>query len=336
MATRLMHKPRQEPKRKQKKGKHNSKKRTILSPKSKAAAKFSSLNEFLILKVSSPAARSERSSLPLLPELLYNLTPGTKNLAYLSGFSCGLDLSLKHNKGNTINTLLCALENAGFTNIMYYPSRRDLIISAKHLDCSTDLKKNIHTFEAGLIAGYLSESTGRRVNVVERQCAHNSRNSCQFLTERFGKMQIPESYEGVDSGVDAIAKSVSSAKPLSRISDSYYILEMLPLTKGTIPQDLSKLLFIIGAKAAGEKFKFANQNMGNLASLIAARQVKIERKGRGISSIKIIFTRTSSISAYTDLATALMAGIISKAIKKQASISRTMNSDGSYSVTFSL
>ena len=336
MATRRDHKPMRKQKKAKQKASPSSQRRAIRRPQRKTAIEFTSLNEFLISKVSSSAPVSERNSLPLLPELLYNLTPGTKNLAYLSGFSCGLDLSLKHNKSNTINTLFGALENAGFTHIMYYPSRRDLIISAKHLDCATDLKKNIHTFEAGLIAGYLSESTGRRVNIVERQCTHGQANSCQFLVEKFGKMQDPQIYEGIDSGVKAISNSLSSRKNHSRISDSYYMLQMLPLTQGAISQDLSKLLFVIGARAAGEKFKFDNQSTLNLASLIAARQIKIVRKGRGISSVRITFTRASSISAYTDLATSLLAGIISKGQSKQARISRTMNGDGSYLVTFSL
>src|SRR5690348_7501053 len=93
-----------------------------------------SFHDLLISIIGAP--RSTMKSSGMLLELLYNLTPSTRNVGYNSGFQAGYRLSELHNNTNSLHHLINALTNAGFSNILYHPHKGSAIFEmSHHQDC---------------------------------------------------------------------------------------------------------------------------------------------------------------------------------------------------------
>ncbi|MDE1850310.1 MAG: 4-vinyl reductase [Candidatus Micrarchaeota archaeon] len=304
------------------------------SPKvqNQQASGFSDLEGFLVKGISKHS-NSPKSASHILSELLYNITPSMRGLGYLSGFRAGLKLSSSHNPTNTIHPLVAALENAGFSRILYHPDKHSVVIRAHHHpDCESGAKKQVHVFEAGLIAGYLTESTHMTLRAIENRCVHEGGSVCQFLAERDVEMGQVSAFEGMDEMIDALILAIGRRKIDSRISDGYFALQMLPLTKGPINSELSKLFYVIGERVASKTPKITEHTAQNLCALFGLRKIKLEKGRRGISGISATFAQSNSLSGYAELVSSFLSGMLYQKYGKVASTERRLGADGSYTL----
>lgn len=303
-------------------------KRRIAPSRSPFAIK--NLEEALLSKLNHSDLKKE--SVPVLLELLYNLTPSTRNMGYNYGFHLGIKISEMHNSANTIHPLLNALSNAGFSNLLYYPHKNSVVIEAMHhQDCKMNLNATLHILEAGMIAGYLSHSTGLKMNAIESRCAHGSKGKCQFTIEQINEINAPNTFEGT-SEIESSIKDSMQKKSSSAIPTSYFMLAISPLTKSPIQEQLSKLLFIVGQGVSKDNIAPSDSNLGNLAFLFSLQNIKASRKGKRLSSLLLNFKKESSIKEYADLISPFFSGLLYSATGKLPKISLLLGRDQSYSL----
>ena len=151
----------------------------------KAAAKRRSLSTdagsssgLLIRKMLESESGEERQL--LMQDLIYNISGDLRKLAYESGF--GLGEEIYESSDRTLGALERTLENAGFGKVLYRPfESHGTITTYKVRPKGKALDAEIHSFESGLIAGYLSAHTKRPIYVRELKCTYNGSNFCQFV-----------------------------------------------------------------------------------------------------------------------------------------------------------
>ncbi|MDE1846900.1 MAG: hypothetical protein KGH52_02465 [Candidatus Micrarchaeota archaeon] len=289
------------------------------------------LEGYLIERISKPGQRHSLSS-TLLPELLYSVSPATKGLAYNAGYTLGMKLSMRHNMAKSITPLINALENAGFSRILYHPHKRDLIIEATHEDCDSNAKKNLHAFEAGLIAGYLTESTGKSVSVAERQCTHNRRSFCQFVIEYSPQLASMEPFEGVREMVGALEEEIRKGEMKSRASDEYQLLQMLPLSRGELGSEISKLLYAVGGMLVEDGIALDERGAKSMRELLGLKKIELTRKKGAIQTVRLDYKIVNSMKGYADITSALVVGMLHSTYKRMPERSSRLNSDGSYTM----
>jgi len=299
-------------------------------------SEFADLEGFLVKGISKHSS-SPKSASHILSELLYNITPSMRGLGYLSGFRAGLKLSSNHNSSNTIHPLVVALENAGFSKIFYHPNKHSVVIRAHHHpDCENGAKKQMHIFEAGLIAGYLTESTHMNLRVIENRCVHEGGSVCQFLAERDVEIEQVSAFEGMDEMIETLIASLGRRRIDGRISDDYFALQMLPLTKGPINAELSKLFYVMGERVASKTPKITEQTAQKLCVLFGLRKIKFEKGRRAVSGINATFAPSNSLSGYAELVSAFLSGMLYQKYGKVASTQRRLGGDGSYTLELAI
>lgn len=281
-----------------------------------------SLEDVMISRFALP---NNKEGSGILAELLYNLTPSTRGLGYGSGFHVGVRLSELHNLTNSIHPLINALNNAGFSNVLYYPHKQTAVIEAlHHQDCNMPLNSTLHIFEAGVIAGYLSHSTGTHMSVQEVSCAHGPHQKCQFAIEQQTEINYPDAFEGTTQIESSIKESALAKRP-GVISSSYFSLLLTPLTKNPLRQELSKLLFIVG-----QRFGTDPMLIENLSHIFLAHRVVVQKRGKVLKSIQIEFFKESSSKAYLDLVLPFFSGILFSEQRKLPKVSTSLTKSGNY------
>ncbi|MDE1869847.1 MAG: 4-vinyl reductase [Candidatus Micrarchaeota archaeon] len=290
-------------------------------------ATSSSFHDLLISRIGSPLSTMKSSD--LLIELLYNLTPSTRAMGYNSGFQAGYRLSELRNGTNSLHILINALTNAGFSNILYHPHKSSAIFEmSHHQDCKINLDATLHIFESGLIAGYLTHSTGRRMIVMERACAHGGNGRCQFVAEQIGDINAPVAFEGTEQLVRSIKSSLSQ-KTEKKISTEYFSLALLPLTAAPVKEQLAKLLFLVGSEVSRE-IVLSEANLPEFCRIFSLDKMDIETKKGGISSIGLTFNHLLSNSGYVELASSFFSGMVFRRAGAVPRLSRRIGKGGSY------
>ncbi|HUB92858.1 MAG TPA: hypothetical protein VL945_02760, partial [Candidatus Saccharimonadales bacterium] len=98
-----------------------------------------------------------------LQGLLYNSTESMRQLSYNYGFSIGKNLYSRTSK-ESIAPLLGVLESAGIGRMLYMPVIDTAIIkSSTRTPQEIEAKNNLHSYEAGLISGYLSAHSSNMI-----------------------------------------------------------------------------------------------------------------------------------------------------------------------------
>ncbi|MDE1855824.1 MAG: 4-vinyl reductase [Candidatus Micrarchaeota archaeon] len=281
--------------------------------------------DFLMQRISLHATKRADA---LLAELLYNLTPATKSLGYASGFGAGLVLSAKHNKFNTIHPLINALENAGFHSILYRPGRSAVVIDAHHNpDCKHGIDGEMHVFEAGMIAGYLSHATGRRLNVHEKLCAHGKSSACRFVGSEDQQLNHIEGFGGIEEMRREMRNAMSKHRE-AKVSGEYFSLQIIPFTKEPLRTEMVKLMHQVGKGLPSSKL--SAEALRSMAALFDARSVKVKKEGR-TTTARIELHPENSSGGYADIVAAFFAGMVHKDGKRMV-IDRKPGSDGSYTI----
>ncbi|MDE1846376.1 MAG: 4-vinyl reductase [Candidatus Micrarchaeota archaeon] len=314
-------------KKKSSKPKLRAPKRRAIARRNSPRAVSGNLEDLLISQIALP--KFEKQSSHLLPELLYNLTPSTRSLGYNSGFRMGERLSELHNASNSLHPLINALMCGGFSNVMYYPHKNSAIFEmVHHKECKMDLNATLHIFESGLIAGYLSHSTGARMTVTETMCAHDAKGKCQFVAERTGAISEPAAFEGTAQIVGSIRSAIANGNEKS-VSGSYFALAIAPLTRSPLKEELAKLLFVVGRELS-PTLELNQVSLERLATIFSLREAGATSNRKGVTSINFALAPISSTSNYLDLVAALFSGVLSHKAAKTPHLTRGLSRDGSY------
>ncbi len=287
--------------------------------------------EFLLKKITEPPAKAPERHLQL-QDLLYNVAPELQTLAFRSGFKLGSDAFACSD--GTIGSLEHILENAGLGKVSYYPfETRSMFASYRIKAKSVNLGINTHTFEAGVIAGFLSAHSKSTVTASEVACVFNGARACQFVAVG-GESFNPQDSSSLDmvSIVRALDLGIRNAEARKGES-AYYMLAIRPLLSEPMLGEASKFLYLSG------KMLVASQKAHNFAFMVKKASdflgidgVKVTDGKNGSAVVRLAYNTTTSVSRFVDLSTALLSGMFKGAFGRNVKVKRDTDSKGIYIV----
>lgn len=298
---------------------------------------YGDMEELLVRNISKKIEKQSKTTSSLFPHMLHNMTASARMLAYKSGFSVGRNLFLGSGESTNAVSLINALESAGLGRVMYSPFSDRVVVTAKHTPSEHRLNHKTHVFEAGLIAGYLSASSGRNITVSESHCIQEDSDFCQFVAKP-GEMGVPEeeeitAYNSLNDLADAFASRIYSVDFAHRVRDEYYVLSILPFIQERVQEEASKVLYLVGKRIGAGKSAIDDKKFAGLADVIGASTIKIVKmEGNKPKLIRLKYKPSNSFKSYTDLSAALVVGILENLYGTKLQVVRRVNSDRSYTL----
>lgn len=280
---------------------------------------------------------SERRHL-LIQDLIYNLSCELCDLAYSSGFDLGAEAYKDSDR--TFDALGRLLNNAGMGKTTFRPFEHHGIVTAYGVDShGARLGVNIHAFEAGLIAGFLSAHARKRIIVREMNCAYNGAGFCQFVASSLlGKVEDHGKAVSLGKLATLVDSSMRSRASLGT-SKPYYALLTRPLLNEPMLSNASKLMYLIGKKIAESVPRNPREferGVARMASYLGIERAKVT-SGRGRSrAIDLYYDHYCSTSGFVDLTTAMLAGFSKGVFNKNVYVQKRLSGRGNYSVRMSL
>jgi predicted hydrocarbon binding protein len=273
----------------------------------------------------------------LLPTLIYNSTDSMKRLAYGYGFSVGKELFLTAGREG-ITPLLRVIENAGIGRTLYMPVIDTVVIkSATRIKHSINAQNNIHSYEAGMISGYLSGYTSSAIFTIETHCMYNGAPFCQFVSNSENIRGPSNSKFTLHKTIETITEAINaSEKQLGGKEQNYMLLCLLPILKKPLLEESSRLMFIAGKRYAeltsggGE----LERNLERLAFFFDIREMKIA-KSKSETSVVLKYNAYNSMEGYLELSTKAFIGFLSKRFNSVVRLREGRLGSG-YSITLSV
>lgn len=286
--------------------------------------------ELLIRKMLESESGEERQL--LMQDLIYNVSGDLKKLAYRSGFDLGAEIYESSDK--TIGALERTLENAGFGRVLYRPFESyGTITSYKVRPKGRTLNTDIHAFESGLIAGYLSAHARRPVYVRELKCTYNGSNFCQFVASPMEEQgDLRERVADLEKMTEMVRENVGFSGSHGTGS-SYYLLFSRPLLEEPVFTEASKLMYLTGKRLAEmSRAEDFDDRIVKMARYLGVESARVKRgRGRGVE-IDLTYGNSGSVANFVDLTTSMLAGFAKGVLNKNVYVQRRLNSRRKYSV----
>ncbi len=285
----------------------------------------------------------------LFISLLSNLTSSMREVSRHSGMYAGRHLYslLSARKRYTIYEesiadLVKFFEHAGYEGVTYnvFPDRIDIQM---HDKSHVQLGVNIHSFEAGLISGFVTAAKKQYVNVTEHVCSNNGSEFCLF-SSYYGQYSKPEEADpksAILGFVEHIAKD-SQAKGHEtelQISPEYYALSSSPVLEQEYHQEMLHVAAYIGSEIGSRIFdqrtkgsKAALDRFGRVISLLNLGKASV--KSLDPVKIDIMFEKLHARLEFVELSLALINGLLKEHSVEGAKVSSSVKRDA-YNVRIS-
>jgi predicted hydrocarbon binding protein len=265
--------------------------------------------------------------------VLSGLTPAMRNLHYKSGISAGRLLYRIYQRERrytwyeeSVADLVRFFENAGFSRVSYsiMPER----ISIKFHNCDrSNLGANLHTFEAGMVSGFLTAGKAQQVQMAEVSCSSNGSEFCHFASELPSAQQkIRETalLEGLAERVKAEAESGKDGR--QHFSEEYYLLGSASLTKSEYASEMNKIIYYMGGMIGSSlglntaKLRRSGKKLERLFSLLNLCSMKV--KGTSPLACEMQFNSLKAKKEFVDISISFLNGLL----KGYATESKTIHS----------
>ena len=282
----------------------------------------------LVRSILNPA-RELRDGI-VIEDMIYSLTPKLARTAYNFGYSIGVDIFVNSKKEQ--NTLVPVLGRLGFRNIVYQPFRDALVIKSGSRNHEVrKIGAKIHSFEAGMIAGYLSAHSGEAINTTEKECVYNGDSVCRFVSST-GRTFESNSNPSIEDVIDSIAVNVHEIKFSDRSEVAYHMLPLIPMTKQPLRSEIAKIFYLIGVELSQRYGKDgAEVLLENIARYfgISKGQIKIAPK---TAEVQLKYFYHNSNSAFVELSTAMFRGFIKGKTSKEPNVYINVDKNKNYVV----
>ncbi len=268
-----------------------------------------------------------------IENLIYGATGGLALMGYGFGFSVGRALTLKLGPKTPLNAIL---DRIGLHDSLYYPLKDKVIITSR-LGASgnpPNIGNGIHLYEAGVISGYLSTSTGVHMNVSEKRCVYNGAEECMF--EASPSSHKPEfAGNGINNTTWAIALALTRRRYHKLKNEYYRVLAYLPLIDSRISEQIIKLMIMAGERIGEiQEGTKPDSLASNLANYFGAKDASMEKKGIK-TIIKLRYESYNSLQAFIAMPAAVMKGF-AKSTGRSSDVRFTTNKDGTYTTAITL
>ena len=275
----------------------------------------------------------------LLDHVLLNLTPSSSTLAYRSGLSIGSTLYeielAAHPKpmyGEYVPYLVEFLERAGYrVTYSVFPDQSTFRLHGSSIYLGT----KVHTFEAGIIAGFLSAARHAYVSVTEGECRNAGSRECTFTTSIAAPRQPIERAE-IDRLINHVqAVANSGVHSGGTFLQSYHALVSSAMLDNASLDTLKDLMAYIGSSLRIRFDSMRGRKPGTAKYISNAVSVL----GLGAPSIsdmrklgiRLSFGASTSRHGWVELSVAFLNGIIGKGA--DTTIATESNKNSLYTIT---
>ncbi len=266
----------------------------------------------------------------LMPHLIYSSIPSLSELAYSKAFSIGK--SIFRHSDRSIDTLLSVLGRSGIRYATYNDFESHSVITAKN-PSAPDLGANMHIFEAGLMAGFLSGQSGRRTYVEEVSCACNGRDQCRFISSE----QPPIVHKPGRSGIEILeqlSRYLNDWEKQKKIPEEYLMSLFMPIMDGQIAEELEPLFYASGKRIA-EDVPSAQRSIEMLSSLSGVQISARYSKNGTIKNLNARYGDFSSRLDFIRLSRAMIFGFLDKRYGKEFDSKLSLGKNKNYILSFS-
>ena len=271
---------------------------------------------------------------------LASLTPKLRDVYFSHGFRVGriLHKSAKHIAGNATTMLPMLVEflgNAGYSKISYKPrggSYEFEIADAPRMK----LGVNMHSFEAGIISGFMSEEYRRITTFTESKCRSNGSDSCTFAEGMgMGEKRL-DSDEWIREFSDYVIGSMDNERH-GPINYEYYYLASESLLHNEYAKGISDIAYVAGS-GLGRRLKEEHEGIGDdartrrlkeLIALLNFGNITIKRSAP--MSLRMEFDRLMAKKDMIALASNFMNGMLNAYLGKRL-IETQRSSFGKYTI----
>lgn len=303
-----------------------------------------SFHEIIIKNIVSNSNRGKNvpdESL-LFGAALSSLSNGMREMRYKQGMNVGKTLykqsaSSKNymSTEESVQGLVTFFEAAGYHDITYRAYPDDFEIKV-HDGNSTDVGANIHSFEAGIISGYLSAALGKYTEVSESTCSNNNSGCCTFTAKKAqrsnGYRSIP-SIEKFAASVSEKAKNPSWNLHSAHVLDSYSLLSSSQLLDSSYMEPLKEIASHAGRKISDRLFEGKRAHRAFFSYIENTIRLLNLGEPEVMSSdplrMQVKFSSVDSRRENVDLALAFIEGLLSEKFGKEFTASES-TSNGRY------
>lgn len=280
----------------------------------------------------------------LFTSTLSSLTPEMQRLYYKAGMSIGRALYRSASNGKVytvpeepVPDLVRFFEKAGNEKITYdaFPDKVAVNIYGRK---SPNLGARIHSFEAGIIAGFLSAANRMLINVAETSCSASGSEFCRFTTNPAKRMDT-----GVSPSLDGLAEYIpehlsEAHKEIdgARVAMAYYSLLIPSLLAPEYSEQIKRIAEHIGYSMSAKLFNSLNAKPNSKKAMDSiASTIRLLNLGDpSIKSLRpfdmlISFDALASKRGFVDISMAFVNGMLANSVKSDLTATER-NRNGSY------
>ncbi len=278
--------------------------------------------------------------------LIANTTPSLRTLSYRHGIAAGRSLYKLCSQSKrytlyeeSVSDIVSFFEHAGFGRITYhaFPNR---IMIGMHDMPRMSLGMSTHSFEAGMISGFLTASNGQLLQIAEKTCSSNAEDRCEF---NLSSNPYDTNDFAIDAAFGAFVEDLSrqvryTESPDQSIASEYYALSSLVLLDKKYFSEIRTIADYLGARLASE---LGIETMTQ-SHMLETVEKSVELLNFGVAKIKMLgkfdialqFDKLHSRKEFTDLSIAFLHGFIRNATKGAAMNATCLIHNGTYTVRF--
>ena len=272
---------------------------------------------------------------------------GINEMHYKAGMSIGKSLykvsSAANNYSSTeesVDGLVSFLEAAGHKNTTYqaFPDKVEITM---YRNGAPKIGANLHSFEAGVMSGYLSASERRHVPVSEVACAHNGSEKCRFATVSFNRKTLPDSRKALSTLAEHIAENSRTANYYNRdhgaVSHGYHALSSPLLNDHDYAGELKGIAGFLGSEVGSKLFSSYNKNRHGNHIVDLAHTIRLLNFGNPIVEsimpfhMSVAFDELNSKKEFVDVAMSFIDSLITSGLHTSVEATERVE-DGSYVV----
>jgi predicted hydrocarbon binding protein len=282
----------------------------------------------------------------LLVRLLLSLTKSMRTLSYKSGITTGKELYRITSSGKryywyeeSIPDLISFLERSLGVPVSYSFLHNGIRIRSYGRN-PVYLGANMHTFEAGIIAGFITAASHQAVNISEQVCSNNNSDYCEFVPSVHGydesEIEMEKAVSRFAEHVSMMVKTPSTTSAQQKpIPCSYHALLVRPLLNSEYLEAVDNISAYIGSKVAQHLFDDKKPRPSKILDYLSKSAILLNfgaptikpSHDHAILNMDFVFSPEASKKEYVELSLAFINGLMSKASRPDVSFE--MKSKGS-------
>ncbi|MGC8567732.1 MAG: hypothetical protein ACP5LP_00590 [Candidatus Micrarchaeia archaeon] len=289
----------------------------------------------------------------LLINMLSNITKSIREVTYKKGISIGRLLSRIISNGKKYMVIEEALldlslffEKCGYKAVSFAVRPSHIWLTFHYPKGYADLKNasSIHTFEAGIISGFLTTAMHNLVEVQEEECIYTGSPQCAFVysLDRSGKrqesIQKPVAIEDISKFIVERVKNNECQQTSYYMSPLYFNISALSLFEESYFESIKEIVKYLGSNIAlligfdkeGLAQPDKQQKLKLLFKMLNLGNVTIKSISK--LNIKISLNPLSSIRQIAEISASFALGIFEN-LDKSIYAYIKLQDDGSYEIS---